>query len=93
MHIELIQKYKGLHQADFIIRDELNIFGDVHLEGKFGSNDGVISLRFKGTNISMLPVSRRNFKGIDVYRPYVIMSGDDEIGYIYETTKKTSFFK
>ncbi len=94
MYIELNQKNKELHSADFVVNKMEDTIGNVHLEGEFGSWDGHITIDFQGINVSLMPgLSGQNSLINDIYRPYTVMLGENVAGCIYQVSEKTGFFK
>ena len=93
MHLDLVQRDKGLFTADFDITENQTVVGTANLQGKLGSLDGQIIIKYRDDEINLTP----GVRGFDInaknpFRPYTIAYNGIDKGAVCQAEIKTGLF-
>lgn len=93
MYIELVQRNKDLFTANFDIVEKQSVVGSLDLQGKLGSLDALITINYRGNEMTLTP-GVRDFDIIakKPFRPYTIAFNNVNKGVMCQTEIKTGLF-
>lgn len=90
MIVDLFQRKKEMTTADFEIVKNNEVLGNMHVEGKLFTRDGIMNGEYNGTKFLLKSIP--HFESGKYYRPYSIQINDLNVGSVYQVEVKTGLF-
>lgn len=93
MRVQIKQESRELFEATFSINKDNAHVGSIYVKGKIGTPESEIFINYDKIKFSMRRKRRAQKKELDAYRPYQIVKNGEEIGEVFQATRKTGLFK